>query len=85
MRWIRTLAAHVRIEYFAAGPSELDIFILHKAVLSRSQLEVQTLVVLNRTKILQPIIWKYCIKFRSWKLVLSLGEYYFQIQTTRDL
>ncbi len=31
--WIQTLTTHVRIEYFAAGPSDLYIFNFHKAVL----------------------------------------------------
>ena len=57
--WIQTLTTHVRIEYFAAGPSDLYIFNFTKLYLSRSQLGEQTLVVLNLTNIFQHIIWKY--------------------------
>jgi hypothetical protein len=31
--WIQTLTTHVRMEYFAAGPLDLNIFNFHKAVL----------------------------------------------------
>ncbi len=55
-----TLAVRVRIEYLAAVTSELDIFILHKAVLVKILVEGTDLgIVLNVTTIFQPIIWKY--------------------------
>jgi hypothetical protein len=48
-----------QIEYFASAPLELDISILHKAVLVKIPFGEPTSVVLNGTNILQPIVLKY--------------------------
>ncbi len=80
---IWTLAACIRVEDFATGPSELNNTKWHKAVLGKIQAKEQTLVVLNGTNIFLVGLYFYFLNFKcgiwSWGVASSFWNHVIQI------
>ncbi len=80
---IWTLAACIRVEDSATGPSELDNKICTKVYLAKSEVKEQTLVVLNGTNIFLVGLYFYFLNFIcgiwSWGVASSFWNHVIQI------